>query len=126
MIELIFVIVIIGIMAAVALPRLTATRDDAAISAKISNLTICMRDIHANYMATGLEDINTSACDQAKDCFFYDVGATDEHRRDGGYAVKHVLPAVGDCALIQSEAETRYLSSIEGIIYSPQGVGIVR
>ena len=32
MIELIFVIVIIGILASVAIPRLTATRDDAKIS----------------------------------------------------------------------------------------------
>ncbi len=32
MIELIFVIVIIGILAAVAIPRLAATRDDAKIS----------------------------------------------------------------------------------------------
>jgi prepilin-type N-terminal cleavage/methylation domain-containing protein len=36
MIELIFVIVIIGILAAVAIPRLAATRDDAKIS-KIAN-----------------------------------------------------------------------------------------
>ena len=32
MIELIFVIVIIGILAAVAIPKLAATRDDAKIS----------------------------------------------------------------------------------------------
>ncbi len=32
MIELIFVIVIIGIFAAVAIPKLTATRDDAKVS----------------------------------------------------------------------------------------------
>jgi prepilin-type N-terminal cleavage/methylation domain-containing protein len=36
MIELIFVIVIIGILAAVAIPRLAATRDDAKVS-KIAN-----------------------------------------------------------------------------------------
>ena len=35
MIELIFVIVIIGILAAVAIPRLAATRDDAKMRAQV-------------------------------------------------------------------------------------------
>ena len=43
MIELIFVIVIIGILAAVAIPKLAATRDDAKISNIISNARIALR-----------------------------------------------------------------------------------
>ena len=38
MIELIFVIVIIGILAAVAIPKLAATRDDAKISAEMASI----------------------------------------------------------------------------------------
>ena len=38
MIELIFVIVILGILAAVAIPRLAATRDDAEISKVSTNV----------------------------------------------------------------------------------------
>jgi len=38
MIELIFVIVILGILAAVAIPRLAATRDDAKVTAAASDI----------------------------------------------------------------------------------------
>lgn len=50
MIELIFVIVIIGILAAVAIPRLAATRDDAEISKSLADLATCIKD--AGAMAT--------------------------------------------------------------------------
>ncbi len=53
MIELIFVIVIIGILAAVAIPRLAATRDDAKISKTVSNLKTVLNDSKAFYAAQG-------------------------------------------------------------------------
>ncbi len=53
MIELIFVIVIIGILAAVAIPRLAATRDDALMSQGIANAKTCLNDIAAHYQAQG-------------------------------------------------------------------------
>ncbi|CAD7289306.1 hypothetical protein LMG7974_01455 [Campylobacter majalis] len=49
MIELIFVIVILGILAAVAVPRLTATRDDAEIAKAATNLSTLVSDISAYY-----------------------------------------------------------------------------
>nr|WP_314562787.1 prepilin-type N-terminal cleavage/methylation domain-containing protein [uncultured Campylobacter sp.] len=49
MIELIFVIVILGILAAVAIPRLTATRDDAEIAKAATNLTTLISDLGAYY-----------------------------------------------------------------------------
>ena len=49
MIELIFVIVILGILAAVAIPRLAATRDDAEVSKAATNLTTFISDIGAYY-----------------------------------------------------------------------------
>ena len=53
MIELIFVIVIIGILAAVAIPKLSATRDDA-IDVKVkSNVATCLSDVIAAYTAQG-------------------------------------------------------------------------
>jgi prepilin-type N-terminal cleavage/methylation domain-containing protein len=58
MIELIFVIVILGILAAVAIPRLAATRDDAKISKIAANAATLVNDFGANYTARG--DINTS------------------------------------------------------------------
>ena len=53
MIELIFVIVIIGILAAVAIPKLAATRDDAKFSADVANAKTCVNDAGAAYTATG-------------------------------------------------------------------------
>ena len=53
MIELIFVIVILGILAAVAIPRLAATRDDAEITKTISNATLAIRDLTGYYTAQG-------------------------------------------------------------------------
>jgi type II secretory pathway pseudopilin PulG len=53
MIELIFVIVIIGILAAVAIPKLAATRDDAKISNIIANARTAYGDLSAFYTAQG-------------------------------------------------------------------------
>ncbi|MDA3046014.1 type II secretion system GspH family protein [Campylobacter sp. VBCF_06 NA8] len=49
MIELIFVIVILGILAAVAIPRLAATRDDAEISKVVTNVATAVSDLTAYY-----------------------------------------------------------------------------
>lgn len=53
MIELIFVIVILGILAAVAIPRLAATRDDAKISKLASDATTFIQDVGAYYTSKG-------------------------------------------------------------------------
>ena len=53
MIELIFVIVIIGILAAVAIPKLAATRDDAKVAKELTNLSTCIGDAGATYTASG-------------------------------------------------------------------------
>jgi general secretion pathway protein G len=53
MIELIFVIVIIGILAAVAIPKLTATRDDAKIAQVVANLRTFTEDVKNYYMTNG-------------------------------------------------------------------------
>lgn len=53
MIELIFVIVIIGILAAVAIPKLAATRDDAKTSTLMANTKICINDLVSSYKGSG-------------------------------------------------------------------------
>jgi len=49
MIELIFVIVILGILAAVAIPRLAATRDDAEIAKAATNVSTVVSDLGSYY-----------------------------------------------------------------------------
>jgi len=51
MIELIFVIVIIGILAYVAIPRLAATRDDAKVATSLSELAMLVREMGNYYTA---------------------------------------------------------------------------
>ena len=53
MIELIFVIVILGILAAVAIPKLAATRGDAEASKIISDLATCVGDGGSAYLKDG-------------------------------------------------------------------------
>ena len=61
MIELIFVIVILGILAAVAIPRLAATRDDAEISKVATNISTAIGDITAYYTSQGTFAATTQA-----------------------------------------------------------------
>jgi len=62
MIELIFVIVIIGILAAVAIPKLAATRDDARDAKVCANVSTCLGDLAATYTSQGAMDSGTQAC----------------------------------------------------------------
>ena len=53
MIELIFVIVILGILAAVAIPKLAATRNDATASTLATSAATCINDEGGKYMMDG-------------------------------------------------------------------------
>jgi len=59
MIELIFVIVILGILAAVAIPKLAATRTDAQASAKAQEVTAAVAEI-SNYVTAQGGDANAT------------------------------------------------------------------
>lgn len=51
MIELIFVIIILGAIAAVAIPKLNATRDDAELVKANQNITLLVNDLASYYTA---------------------------------------------------------------------------
>jgi len=53
MIELIFVIVILGILAAVAIPKLTATRTDAEVSKGATDVATLVSDLASYYTSQG-------------------------------------------------------------------------
>ena len=66
LIELIFIIIIIGILAALAIPKLSATRDDAKLSITVHNMGVCINDIGSHYAATGSDYNDTNhpvSCD---------------------------------------------------------------
>jgi len=59
MIELIFVILVIGVLAGFAMSTLSATRDDAKVSNIVSNTRIALNDIKTTYTSQGQETFNT-------------------------------------------------------------------
>ena len=98
LIELIFAIVIIGILAAVAIVKLSATRDDARAVKAIENLSTCVNDIKAHYTATEIEGLNTdetkgygyNSCKAlyADKCFAVNDVAADKTGSDGNITVE--------------------------------------
>ena len=74
MIELIFVIVILGILAAVAIPKLAATRNDATASTVATSAATCVNDAGGAYMMDGSFDLTSAAC-------------VDAITTSGGYAI---------------------------------------
>ena len=70
MIELIFVIVIIGILAAVAIPKLAATRDDAVVSGEIASVRQVIDNLGAEYTSqTGMLPASITTANSATKCF---------------------------------------------------------
>jgi general secretion pathway protein G len=60
MIELVFVIVILGILSVVALPKLMGTRDDAVKTKLIGNVRTCVNDAISSYKGQGINpDLET-------------------------------------------------------------------
>ena len=90
MIELIFVIVILGILAAVAIPKLSATRDDAKYSKAASDLATLVSDMGSFYTAKGdfksatkIEDVTNVGLEETTDIATAGAGVYD-YSLDGG------------------------------------------
>lgn len=93
MIELIFVIVIIGILAAVAIPKLAATRDDAKATKAIANLRTCINDIASAYTARGDDNATTSACQAVTTDGCFTIG--DAGDNDGNITISTASTSPG-------------------------------
>ena len=65
MIEMIFVIVILGILAAVAIPRLAATRTDAMVSKMAQNIMVGAAEISTYAMSKAKTESNLSKMSNA-------------------------------------------------------------
>jgi len=66
MIELVFVIVILGILASVAIPKLAATRDDANIAKASTEISSLISDLGSYYTAHGSFENNISKMTNVK------------------------------------------------------------
>ena len=95
MIELIFVIVIIGILAAVAIPKLAATRTDAKISSEIASVRQSLDNIGAEYTSQGtvLASSITTA-NATSSCFVFEQTTTP---KDGNISLKAAGTSAPGC-----------------------------
>ncbi len=117
-IELIFVIVIIGILAAVALPKLATTRSDAKGASIVHNLATCINDAGNEYMVTASfhhltqDDNATSACAKAKACFLF-----TELDSNGSLKVEDINSSKQECIEAQRIARENLLTETQVIYF---------
>ena len=98
MIELIFVIVVIGILAAVAIPKLAATRDDARVVSLAHRVTMAAEEIAAHAVSRG--DVNVSRLEETSNALSSMVNrheAVDDHA--GTVTIK--MGPVADCLILR-------------------------
>jgi prepilin-type N-terminal cleavage/methylation domain-containing protein len=120
MIELIFVIVIIGILAAVAIPKLAATRDDAKVAKELTNLSTCIGDVGATYTASGAmpgtptsgtaytkDTVELSSCKSVIDGGCWTLTPTD----DGNLTVADTDTASASCTKARTKSTSKGMTS---------------
>ncbi len=74
MIELVFIIVILGILASIAIPRLAASRDDALAVTLKSDIGTILQAVPAIYMSQGDKFVNFSQAIQLDSSLWNDNG----------------------------------------------------
>jgi len=105
MIELIFVIVILGILAAVAIPKLAATRDDAKIAKGASAIATAVADMGAYYTSQG--DFSTVGSMTNVKFVTSQDGSTDADNTDmNGSATIYYNDSVGTSCLSLTTSAT--------------------
>lgn len=146
MVELIFVIVILGILAAIAIPRLAATRDDAKIATKMQEATQFVNEAGAYYTAHGvfgpLQDMTNVQIATSSDSETHDMAIdmnntssvtvylTDGHSKscvsfasgvasaDGNITVKNLGGGTPICNGIEKALADKNVSSTAGITHN--------
>ena len=86
LVELIFTIIIIALLASIAIPRFNATKDDAKTSSVVTQLSDCIAYAGAKYTGTGLVSTDTINCKMAEKCF--DITIKNDDPKSGKLIVK--------------------------------------
>ena len=129
MIELIFVIVILGILAAVAIPKLAATRNDAKIAAEVTNAAQALQNLGAEFTAKGaFTDYTVTDANDSTHCFTF----TENNSSDGNISVGLISSQTTACPSgvltgVTSRAEANGLVDSNGSakVYVFGGTGVV-
>ncbi|MDF1879936.1 type II secretion system protein [Sulfurimonas sp. MAG313] len=104
MIELIFVIVILGILAAVAIPKLAATRNDAKVAAGMTSVVQALTNLGAEFTAKGsfiAYDVNDANI--LSSCFLF----VEENAADGNISIAIIAAANPSCPTIVRDESIR-------------------
>jgi prepilin-type N-terminal cleavage/methylation domain-containing protein len=107
MIELIFVIVILGILAAVAIPKLAATRDDAQISKIASNIKTVESEIAAYAVSQGTVPTDETTLKAASNVITDNIGtnyATVSGAKTSFYDKDHTATDAAVCVTVDVNA----------------------
>ena len=115
MIELIFVIVIIGVLAAVSIPKLALTRKDAKASVFATHLSNCVEMAVKGYYTKSIFDVNDSNCKevtQTNNC--YSIIADDNN---GTLKITNVVNTTNECKAAQLLTDRNSLSSLSGVVH---------
>jgi len=115
MIELIFVLVIIGVLAAIGIPKLLLTRSDARASVISTRLSNCIVLAGKSYLQDGAFDLNETNCKEVTEvdpCFI--LSASDQN---GTLFVKDSDDESLDCLSAQKTSLKNSLSSENGVIH---------
>lgn len=128
MIELIFVIVILGILAAVAIPKLTATRNDAKVAKEMMGASIALQNLGAEFTSqNAFINYTVAFADSSVNCFVF----TLDDATDGNFSLA-VAPVSTSCPAtvrtqVVSRAVDKGLTNANGATkaYSLGSVGII-
>lgn len=107
MFELIFVIVILGILAAVAIPKLAATRDDAQIVKTTANIKTAISEIMTTTLAKGALDANITAMSQALETMVSNGTATELGNK---FNIK--IGAQADCVVLDINSSNEIIVDV--------------
>ena len=85
LVELIFTIIIIALLASISIPKFNATKDDAKTSSVVTQLADCVSFAGAKYTSIGEVSLNNTDCKMAKKCF--DINIKDDNPKSGAVIV---------------------------------------
>ncbi len=104
MVELIFVIVILGILAAVAIPNLVATRSDAKVATEVSSAAQVIQNLGAEFTAKGaFTNYTIAEANLATKCFTF----IEENAADGNISIAIATVNVNCPANVRAAAISR-------------------
>lgn len=101
MIELIFVIVILGILAAIAIPKLAAVRMDAEVSRKARSIMLAVSDVTSFAISRGGPSLNLYEMSGAIESLVLSGDATIDHPNNPSKKIFISTDAINQCITIQ-------------------------